>query len=273
MSILSILGLNRQHVRFVNPIEAGPGDGEGYVVSRQHDTLVVSTAQGRISVPVNLVYDGNIGLSPEEDYTLMSNIPPQVGESALTEVTKKEYFQDTFRLSYTYSTPDNPRNKEHKTFYYWSMQRKRRPWATEWKNYLKGEPTLDLDYVRIDYDEWSMWTSAGAYFSSEKQAKRNLALVKSFIPTTYYFKGPYCLSARLVFPPKLDFYRLETYPRMNQNIQVKYFVHHRRPMIPALITGYYNLLGGVFSFDNYQKAIDKLNELNTAKAKLPRVIS
>ena len=57
-------------VNFVNPIEAGDGDGEGVVRERRGDILLVDTGLEVIEVPVKLIFDGTIPPLPPKEVSV-----------------------------------------------------------------------------------------------------------------------------------------------------------------------------------------------------------
>ena len=57
-------------VKFVNPIEAGQGDGEGVVRERRGDILLVDTGLEVIEVPVKLIFDGTFPALPPKEVSV-----------------------------------------------------------------------------------------------------------------------------------------------------------------------------------------------------------
>ena len=51
-------------IKFVNPIEAGGGDGQGTILERREDILIVDTGLDTIEVPINFVFDGHDAIPP-----------------------------------------------------------------------------------------------------------------------------------------------------------------------------------------------------------------
>ena len=66
-----LFDLHINKVQFVNPVEVGPGNGEGVVLGRRGSMLIVDTGLDIIEVPVKLVFDGTIP-SPGRKVTSVS---------------------------------------------------------------------------------------------------------------------------------------------------------------------------------------------------------